>query len=210
MVDHGVAVWAYGNEVGDWINVTLASQGCHRHEVMDMNEVLAQCPVNSLEVEAAYHTVEPVMSDACGSSFGTTLNRVHDYLLSGTFWIPLWGVEFFGKSGVDFLLRRIGGVPIVAELKQATSGKNRVEIFDLGGPITRIILALAAPFHREGSERVALLRDQSDVLAGLRVPRVFSASVLGLPFTGQDQTVSPSGMDIPRAEYDKPLGMVHE
>ena len=31
LMDHGVAVRAYGNEVGDWINLTLTTQGCHRH-----------------------------------------------------------------------------------------------------------------------------------------------------------------------------------
>jgi hypothetical protein len=150
------------------------------------------------------------MLDARGSSFGTPLNRVHDNLFSGTFWISLWVIELFSNSCVDSMPRRIGGVPVVAKLKQAASRKNRVKIFDLGGPITRIILAWAAPFHRKGFERVALLRNQSYVLTGLRVPRVFSAGVLGPPFPGQDQAVPARGMDIPRAEYDKPLGRVHK
>ncbi len=152
-----MAVGAYGNEVGDWVDLTFPNQGVHRYKVMDVNEILTQHSVDPLEVETAHHTVQAVMSDARCSSFGTPLDRVHDNLFSGTFWISLWGIELFSKSCVDSLLRRIGGVPVVAKLKQAASRKNRVKVFDLGGPITRIILAWAAPFHRKGFERVALI-----------------------------------------------------
>ena len=64
-MDHGVTVWAYGQQVPRRIDGVSGADGTNRNDMVDMNETLSERAVARLEVEPTCFAAQAVMSDAC-------------------------------------------------------------------------------------------------------------------------------------------------